>query len=72
MKIKGPSSDNIKTSGVVEIDFYGGGAENKGQPMMRHAYLQIDWVKEKFSIIADQTWDVISPLNPSVLNYSVQ
>jgi len=73
MKIKGPSSDNIKTSGVVEVDFFGdGAAENKGVLMMRHAYLQIDWIKEKFSILAGQTWDVISPLNPSVLNYSVQ
>ena len=73
IKITGPGSDNIKTSGVVEVDFFGdGAAENKAALMMRHAYLQIDWIKERFSIIAGQTWDVISPLNPSVLNYSVQ
>lgn len=38
---------------------------------MRHAYMTIDWPKEKFGIIAGQTWDVISPLNPETLNYSV-
>ena len=72
LRIKGPETDDVKTSGVIEGDFYGGGAENKPNPMMRHAYMQIDWVKCGLSLLAGQTWDVISPLNPPVLNYSVQ
>lgn len=71
MRITGPEKDGIKTSGRVEIDFYEGGAENKPRIMMRHVYLKIDWPEDQFNIIAGQTSDVISPLNPSTLNYSV-
>lgn len=72
LKITGPESNGIKTSGVIEIDFWGGGTENKPTPMMRHAFMQIDWVESGCSLLAGQTWDVISPLNPSTLNYPVQ
>lgn len=71
MRITGPEENGVKTSGRVEIDFYEGGAENKPRIMMRHAYLKIDWPEDQFNIIAGQTSDVISPLNPSTLNYSV-
>ena len=69
--IYGPKNDDFKTGGRVEVDFYGGGAENKSNPMLRHAYMTIDWPNEKFGILAGQTSDVISPLNPDTLNYSV-
>jgi len=72
LRINGPNLGGAKTSGVFEMDFYGGGAENKANPMLRHAYMQIDWAKQGLSLLAGQTWDVISPLNPTVLNYSVQ
>lgn len=71
MNITGPENDEVKTSGRVEVDFYGGGAENKSQLMMRHAYLKIDWPEDRFDVIAGQTSDVISPLYPYTLNYSV-
>jgi hypothetical protein len=71
MWIYGPKDQEMKTSGRVEIDFYGGGAENKPNPMMRHAYLNFDWPQDKFSILAGQTSDVISPLWPDTLNYTV-
>jgi hypothetical protein len=71
MWIYGPKDGEMKTSGRVEIDFYGGGSENKSNPMMRHAYLNLDWPKDNFSILAGQTSDVISPLFPDTLNYSV-
>ncbi len=71
MLINGPDDGNLKTSGRVELDFYGGGDENKSHLMMRHAYLKMDWPKKRFNIIAGQTSDVISPLVPSTLNYSV-
>jgi hypothetical protein len=38
---------------------------------MRHAYLTLDWPKSQFSILAGQSWDIISPLNPNTLNYPV-
>jgi hypothetical protein len=71
LNIKGPETADFKTGGRVEIDFYGGGAENKSNPMLRHAYMNLDWPQEKFSILAGQTSDVISPLFPYTLNYSV-
>ncbi len=71
MWVFGPKDKQLQTSGRVEIDFYGGGAENKSNPMLRHAYLNLDWPDEKFSILAGQTSDVISPLFPYTLNYSV-
>jgi hypothetical protein len=39
--------------------------------MMRHAYLNFEWPQDKFSILAGQTSDVISPLWPDTLNYTV-
>jgi hypothetical protein len=72
MKINGPDGEAMKTSGRVEVDFYGGGtAENKAHLMMRHAYMKLDWPESRFNIIAGQTSDVISPLLPSTVNYSV-
>ncbi|MFC1853587.1 DcaP family trimeric outer membrane transporter, partial [candidate division CSSED10-310 bacterium] len=69
--LKGPDIKGVKTSGKLEIDFYGGGAENKNLPMLRQAYVKLDWVKADFSILAGQTFDIISPLVPPTLNYSV-
>jgi len=68
----GPTSASFQASGKMEIDFYGGGvAENKPEPMLRHAYLRLDWPTRKLALIAGQTWDIISPLNPTTVNYSV-
>lgn len=72
MMITGPQDQDVKTSGRVEIDFYGNNAaENKAKIQMRHAYLKIDWPDDRFDIIAGQTSDVIAPLNPATLNYTV-
>jgi hypothetical protein len=72
MKINGPANDEFRTSGLVEIDFYGTDAgENKAGILLRHAYMQFDWPKDRFSILAGQTSDLISPLFPSTLNYTV-
>jgi len=71
MWIYGPKDEEFNTSGRVEIDFFGGGSENKSNPMMRHAYMNLMWPDKKFSILAGQTSDVISPLVPYTLNYSV-
>ena len=72
LRIGGPEDIDTKTSGLVEIDFYGGNAtENQAKIQMRHAYLKIDWPDKRFSILAGQTADVISPLYPDTLNYTV-
>ncbi|MHC4741558.1 MAG: DcaP family trimeric outer membrane transporter [Planctomycetota bacterium] len=71
MRINGPDEGAMVTSGRAEVDFYGGGDENKAHLMMRHAYIKLDWPESRFNIIAGQTTDVISPLLPSTVNYSV-
>lgn len=72
MKIAGPDDSVVKTSGLVEVDFYGNYAEeNKAKLQMRHAWMKMDWPEDKFSILAGQTTDTISPLAPDTLNYTV-
>jgi hypothetical protein len=72
MLINGPDNGEMKSSGRVEVDFFGPGVpENQARIMMRHAYLKLDWPEERFNIIAGQTSDVISPLYPHTVNYSV-
>ncbi len=59
-----------KSSGRVEIDFFGDTVyENKGTILLRHAYWQV--ADDNFKFLVGQTWDVISPLFPGVLNYTV-
>ncbi len=71
LRIHGPDVEGIKTSGRVEGDFYGGGDENKPRFRMRHAYLQLDWPEDRLSLLAGQTWDVIAPLWPGTLNFTI-
>ncbi len=72
LRVGGPASETLKTSGLVEVDFYGNyAAENKAKPQMRHAYLTLEWPQAQFSILAGQTSDIISPLVPNTLNYTV-
>lgn len=69
--LTGPDIGSAQTGGKIEFDFYGGGDENKAHMRMRHAYAQIDWPEYEMNLIAGQTWDVISPLYPSLLNFLV-
>jgi hypothetical protein len=69
--------NGVQTDARFEFDFYGPGAsssnsfsqENKPAPMLRHAYLQV--TKGHWSILAGQTSDIISPLVPKTVNYTV-
>ncbi len=70
--LAGPNSADFQATGKIEFDLYGAGAgENKPEPMLRHGYVRMDWPKQKLALIAGQTWDIISPLNPNTVNYSV-
>lgn len=69
--------ENYKTSAKIEFDFYGLGVastspnsqENKATTMLRHAYLEIS--RGHWAILAGQTSDLMSPLVPKTVNYSV-
>jgi len=70
--ITAPAANDWTAQGKVEIDFYGDGStvhENKAEIMLRHAFISLN--KGNFSLIAGQTSDLFSPLNPSALNYTV-
>ena len=70
--ILAPESSDWEAKGKIEIDFYGDGTakhENKAEPLLRHAFLEVK--KGRFSLLAGQTFDLISPLVPDVLNYTV-
>ncbi len=71
LRISGGGKDDLVVSGRVEIDFYGGGAENKNLPMLRHAYAELSWQNRDLVLLGGQTFDVISPLVPTTLNYTV-
>jgi len=56
-----------KLTGNVEIDFYNIGlpdSDSRAAVRMRKAYLQLAW--DDVSVLAGQTWDLISPLYPAV------
>ncbi len=58
-----------KVSGRIEVDFYGGGAENKNMLMLRHVFMKVDF--GKYYLLAGQTSDIFSPLIPTTVNYTV-
>ena len=61
-----PNLANGKVGGKFEIDFQNGGSESRAIPRYRQMYLKIKW--DELSVLAGQTWDIISPLIPSVNN----
>lgn len=62
--------EDFKTTAKLEFDLYGlSAAHNKAQMMVRHAYVRM--TGENWAFLAGQTWDIISPLNPGTVNYSV-
>ncbi len=70
-KIFAPDFGDVEVMARAEIDFYSGVTpqENQGTVLLRHAYGQMtgnDW-----QFLFGQTSDVISPLNPTTLNYTV-
>lgn len=78
-KIKAPQVGKYAVSGQMEWDLYGedtygngsDGNQNKAELMTRHAFITVKDVDTGWSLLAGQTWDVVAPLNPRTLNYSV-
>jgi len=73
-----PFFDCAQSGGKVEIDFQNSPivsstgvptTENKATILLRHAYAEVK--NEEFRLLVGQTWDVISPLNPGMLMYSI-
>lgn len=60
------SLGDAKLAGKLELDFENGGSESRQIIRIRHAYFNLKW--NEFSILGGQTWDVVSPLFPTVNN----
>lgn len=59
-----------QSGGRVEIDFHGDFiTENRASVLLRHAYWEFK--NDEFKLLFGQSWDVISPLMPGMLNYAV-
>ena len=58
--------DRSEVSGLIEIDFQGGGSESRQTPRMRHAFVAIKTFGLEF--LGGQTWDLVSPLFPAANN----
>ena len=71
LEIQAPEFHGLHTSGKIEMDFYGGGEENKAHLRLRQAYINLEWRKQDFSILAGQAWDIVSPLYPDTVNFLV-
>ncbi len=73
MRFFGPETETFRTTGLFEVDFFDGSgtAENNSEPRMRHAYVNLDFKNKDMSLLAGETSDVISPLVPSTINYTV-
>ncbi len=70
--LSGPQVAGADLTGKLEVDFYGStGANNKGNILLRHAYGKMNWADKQTAFTFGQTWDIVAPLNPTTLNYSV-
>ncbi len=74
LKAKSLNQNGYNVTGQLEFDLYAGVggatvAENKAMLQLRHAYFAIS--KGGTKLLAGQSWDLVSPLNPATLNYPV-
>ena len=59
-----------KSGGRLEIDFFGQFInENQSGVQLRHGYWDVK--NDRWRMLVGQEWDIISPLNPNTVNYSV-
>ena len=69
--VTAPERHGVVVKGRVEVDFYGGGAENKANPMMRLAYAEVYWPEHDLTLVAGQAWDILYRCHLPSFNYSV-
>lgn len=70
VNLEGPSIGELVATGKLEVDFQGSFViENKPGILVRHAYWQL--ANDHFKVLAGLTWDIVSPLIPGTLNYTV-
>lgn len=68
LKIDAPAHGNAEVFGKLELDFFGGGAENKPNPRLRLGYAE--YKKPNWSLLAGQDWDTLITVLPRSVNFS--
>ncbi|MEI6638076.1 MAG: hypothetical protein WCL46_00010 [Chlorobium sp.] len=67
LNLIGTDTESMKLTGNIELDFLTSIATETNQaPRLRHGYVKAYWPASDFSILAGQTWDVLSSLIPYV------
>ncbi len=67
LNLSGPDTESMKLTGNIELDFLTAiSTENNQAPRLRHGYMKAYWPVSDFSILAGQTWDLVSSLIPFV------
>jgi hypothetical protein len=61
---------DAKLTGKLETDFQNGGSESRQIIRIRHAFLRLDW--KEINVLGGQTWDIVSPLFPTVNSDTLQ
>lgn len=70
LNFTGPVILGAASGGQIEFDFHGqASTENRTGILLRHAYGEFR--TDQWRFVGGQTWDVISPLIPGMLNYTV-
>ncbi len=72
LNVVGPRFDflgSAASKGRVEVDFFGSFVtENRAGVLLRHVYWEVE--NNAFRFLVGQTWDVVSPRIPEMVNYS--
>ncbi len=68
MRLNVPEVEGFQTYGVIETDFYGGGAQNSPNLRLRLAF--VDLKKGAWSLRAGQDWETFVVVLPRIVNFS--
>ncbi len=68
LNVFGPDSDNWKTLGKIEMDFYGGGNPNSYNPRIRLAYVDLANT-QGLSFRLGQDWDTFCEITSRIVNF---
>lgn len=69
LNLFGPDFDHWKTSGKIEMDFYGGGTDMAYTPRIRIGYIDLAH-SSGFSFRAGQDWETFIEVVPRIVNFS--
>jgi len=71
LELAGPDIENLKTTGKIETDFYGGGgSQNSPTLRLRLAYLDVA-MSSGTAVRAGQDWDTFMTVIPKTLNIAI-